>query len=322
MTAWAFAASKHHDPELLCALRAQALPRLGEFDAQKLTWTAWAFGSLAHYDAELLEGIRSEALSRIGEFTGQQLAMMAWSLAVFDLLDRRTLKGISSAIGALEEELQPEGLQSLFQATMAAALHPAAASSAREASEDEPLLPPKVHSAARSCWLASVEETSQSWTQLSVQSAMLRMGLSCTPEWRTPDGLFAVDVLVRLPDGMEVAVEVDGPTHFTMTEPRRELGATLLRRRLLASRLHGPSASVPYFEWDQVCGDHEREEAYLREKLGLGTGPLLPDLTTAAPTTDGLVTWEGTEAGICSAGDSGSPGSRRSTTKSRTGDPY
>jgi hypothetical protein len=266
MTAWAFATSKHYEPSLLWALRAQVLPRLHEFDAQKLTWTLWALASLAHNDSELLEEIRAEALGRIGEFTGQQLAMFAWSLAVFDLLDRGTLRGVCSAICDLEEELQPEGLQSLFQATMAAGAD----------SEAEPLLPPKILASARSCWLTSVEETRQSCTQLSVQSAMLRMGLACVPEWRTPDGLFAVDVLVMLPDGTEVAVEVDGPTHFTVTEPRRELGATLLRRRLLAARLRGPSASVPYFEWDQVCGDHRREEDYLREKLGLA--PLLPDL--------------------------------------------
>ena len=46
-------------------------------------------------------------------------------------------------------------------------------------------------------------------------------------------GGLAVDVLVRLPDGRAVAVEVDGPSHFCADDPKRPLGHTRLKRRLL-----------------------------------------------------------------------------------------
>ncbi len=43
-------------------------------------------------------------------------------------------------------------------------------------------------------------------------------------------GIYSVDI--ALPD-YKVAIEVDGPTHFTRTRPRRPLGPTLMKQRHL-----------------------------------------------------------------------------------------
>jgi hypothetical protein len=57
----------------------------------------------------------------------------------------------------------------------------------------------------------------------------------------------------------KIAVEPEGPARFTGTEPRRPLGSTLMRRRLL--RLAGwEGASVPFFEWDRIFGDEEEAD--------------------------------------------------------------
>lgn len=275
-TSWAFAASQNYVPRLFESISKATMPRLEEFDAQKLVWTCWAFGSLAHEDIGLMTALRGEAAKRVEEFNGQQLAMMAWGLAVFDLLDQSTLRSFSEALRASGKELQPEGLQCLFQAALAAAQH-----GGEEAAVERfaLLLPHGLQDTARQCWLASVADTSESRTQQSVQGALHRMGLSSAAEWTTPDGLFAVDMLVQLPKGgSTVAVEVDGPTHFTRNRPYRELGATILRRRLLEARLSGPLVSVPFFEWDRVKGDHSAEEAYLVGKLRAAIGgPILGD---------------------------------------------
>ena len=71
------------------------------------------------------------------------------------------------------------------------------------------------------------------------------MGVGCELEHRTKDGMFMLDI--GIPDGLgsgsvaegsaafgsPIAVEVDGPRHFTCSRPYRELGPTVLRRNLL-----------------------------------------------------------------------------------------
>ena len=84
-------------------------------------------------------------------------------------------------------------------------------------------------------------------------------------------GGLAVDVLVRLPDGRAVAVEVDGPSHFCADDPKRPLGHTRLKRRLL-EHAGLEAVSVPYYEWDRIphWSSMERER-YLQRKLGITT---------------------------------------------------
>ena len=82
----------------------------------------------------------------------------------------------------------------------------------------------------------------------------------------TPDGLFSVDVLLEAPGGRLVAVEADGPQHFTRTAPHQPLGQTILRQRLVQARVDGV-VSIPFFEWDQVGGEPAAQEAYLKSKL-------------------------------------------------------
>ena len=76
----------------------------------------------------------------------------------------------------------------------------------------------------------------------------------------TPQG-YSLDAVVRVGD-RDVAVEVDGPSHFLGRVPT---GATQLKRRQL--RAFGWSlVDVPYWEWNALNGDQERA-AYLRRKL-------------------------------------------------------
>ena len=65
-------------------------------------------------------------------------------------------------------------------------------------------------------------------------------------EVRTPLG-YSLDAVVDF-EGREVAVEVDGPSHFVGRAPS---GATALKRRQL--RAAGWALlSVPYWEWDEL----------------------------------------------------------------------
>lgn len=65
-----------------------------------------------------------------------------------------------------------------------------------------------------------------------------------------------VDMLVKLPGKSRlVALEFDGPSHFCSNDPRRPLGHTRLKRRLLAARGFNV-VSIPYLDWYALlpCG--------------------------------------------------------------------
>ena len=99
-----------------------------------------------------------------------------------------------------------------------------------------------------------------------MSEALVALGLACEEEARHESG-YSLDCRVSW-HGTQVAVEVDGPSHFVGRDPT---GATLLKRRQL-QRLGMPLLSVPYWEWDAFDGSSQpvqERAAYLRERLEL-----------------------------------------------------
>ena len=64
--------------------------------------------------------------------------------------------------------------------------------------------------------------------------------------------------------GARIAVEVDGPSHFTANRPHARLGSTALRDRLLRAKGFAV-APVPFYEWNELGGDEDARGRYLRE---------------------------------------------------------
>ena len=95
-------------------------------------------------------------------------------------------------------------------------------------------------------------------------ASLLALGLAPREEVRTPQG-YSLDAVVSH-GGREVAVEVDGPTHFLGRTPT---GTTALKRRQL--RAAGWALlPVPYWEWNALDSKAAKQE-YLRVALeGLG----------------------------------------------------
>jgi hypothetical protein len=112
-----------------------------------------------------------------------------------------------------------------------------------------------------------------------IASILGDLGIRHEMERLTDDGYFSVDVY--LPDG-DVALEIDGPTHFIKISGGGEGAApggvgdasrastrttmsTELRDLFLARR-HRVVLSVPWFEYDKLKGRTEKKE-YVAEKL-------------------------------------------------------
>ena len=125
-----------------------------------------------------------------------------------------------------------------------------------------PPLPPALAQRCRDAFCQA--EGAPSRLQRDVAASLRALGLAPREEERTPQG-YSLDAVVSH-GGREVAVEVDGPSHFLGRTPT---GATALKRRQL--RAAGWALlPVPYWEWDAL-GSEAAKQAYLQRALeGLG----------------------------------------------------
>lgn len=103
----------------------------------------------------------------------------------------------------------------------------------------------------------------------SLLSCNAQVDQSLEIEALTPDRCYSIDILLHM-HGKPLAIEVDGPHHFTQTQPYKVLGPTALRTRLLeAQGFH--VVSVPYFEWEAIASEDGRMQ-YLQQKLDTAAG--------------------------------------------------
>ena len=79
---------------------------------------------------------------------------------------------------------------------------------------------------------------------------------------------------------MQVAVEVDGPTHFMANAPDVPNGSTLWRNRMLQLR-SWRVVSVPVLQWSQLGSSAEKQRAYLLQRFAQA-GVQLPSATSSA----------------------------------------
>ena len=83
-------------------------------------------------------------------------------------------------------------------------------------------------------------------------------------EQPTPDGAFSIDITATTAAGVELAIEVDGPSHFIQPGNTLE-GGTQFRNRALAARGY-VVVSIPYREWSALRGAAQKQQ-YLLAKL-------------------------------------------------------
>jgi hypothetical protein len=114
---------------------------------------------------------------------------------------------------------------------------------------------------AERCHAAFVaEEGRPSRLQRQVVAALKALGHEPREEVRTPQG-YSLDAVVRI-SSREVAIEVDGPSHF-VGRTHAPTGATALKRRQL--RAAGWAlVPVPYWQWNALDATGQREHL-LRE---------------------------------------------------------
>jgi hypothetical protein len=231
-----------------------ALPQLHNFNEQNLSNTAWAYATAGHASPDLFEAVAQAALPQLRNFNSQNLSNTAWAFAVADA---------PSGMLFSESEFAELCTTAAFSDGELSQLHQWALW-IEERGEEWPRLPSPLAARCRAAFCA--EEGVPSKLQTQVATELVGLGLKLSEEVRTPQG-YSLDAVVVV-EGRDVAVEVDGPSHF-VGRTGTPSGSTILKRRQL--RAAGwPLLSVPYWEWDALgkIGNAAAKRAYLEQGLG------------------------------------------------------
>eukprot|EP00884_Botryococcus_braunii_P014143 jgi/Botrbrau1/2272/Bobra.101_2s0095.1 len=181
----------------------------------------------------------------------QEICNLCWSLVALDLLEGETLGALAGRLpelGLLEELTEAQSQQLLL---------------AEEQCPDA--LPRPVHLKAWRVANARHMDHIISGLHKEVVGILESLKVTHTVEGATPDGLLSIDVIIPRPGRTPVAVEVDGPLHFTALPPYRPLGHTALRDRFLQRRGF-VFLGVPFYEWSLLRG-HDEKRAFLVDRL-------------------------------------------------------
>jgi hypothetical protein len=129
---------------------------------------------------------------------------------------------------------------------------------------------------------------STSSSQRSVATALSRLGFDPQLEVQIFNGILTVDIVIELSAPAQsdstsqqpertsrVAIEFDGPTHFLRPAMGSRddrvgplNGKSRFRNTLIErSKVFSALVSIPFFEWDGIVGDVEKEGRYLLQKL-------------------------------------------------------
>ena len=227
--------------------------RLGGFTEQNLSNTAWAFATVGHASPELLNAISAEAVRwRLGGFDSQQLSNLAWAFAVFNPLSADELFSPPSFVtrcALLEATFSHSSLAQLHQWSLWR----------EERGAPWPELPRALRHACRDAFISQGEKPSR--LQAEVVQEIRSHDARVKEEHRCEASGYSIDALVTLKTGEQIAVEVDGPSHF-LGRSHQPTGASLLKHRQLrhfCRRLE----SVSYWDWDRSKELHwlpQREE--------------------------------------------------------------
>ena len=274
-TMWAFGKLQYAPQELLSALeqhpeQLQAL--MAASTAQGLANIAWACGQMGYKGrlaAVLLQQATQVEAGKQGNLKLQDLSNLCWAATVLDLQHSLPqVLQLAAATGGLWVDRVAETLQQMYQ------VHLWLLDSQLPAPNQglSGVLSPQQLQQCKEGWEQQLALSAQQQVtdlQQSVFAAVQQLPAGTWQkqpqlEQRTPDGAFSIDITATTAAGVQLAIEVDGLSHFIQPGNTLE-GATQFRNRALAARGY-VVVSIPFWEWDTLRGAEQKHQ-HLLSKL-------------------------------------------------------
>jgi tellurite resistance protein len=259
---WSIATLKVSDDRVITALSQACVDRVREMNAQEASNALWSIATLKVSDDHVITALSQACVDRVREMNAQDASNSLWSAAVLSITDTSITHSLISAVSDRFKSItQFEHAQQCLQA------HYFGLTLTEDAVKH-----------FHAILLAHPEPTSTSNQQLAVSSALTRLGYSPRLEVPIFDGVVTTDIVIemnRSDGGKErISIEFDGPSHYLSPAfgSRDRIGPmddqTHLRNALLKkSGLFERLITIPFYEWNEVQFNNEKEELYLKKKL-------------------------------------------------------
>jgi len=254
-TVWAFATAGESHLQLFNKLADEAIKRQHEFTDQGTANFLWAYASNGQVDEHLFSSLVPSVKDNLDKYNAQELANVAWAYSVANVNAPSVFnKEFINACLRNEESFELEELRQLHQWQLW-----------QEELKSDISLPSSLQ---KRCYEAFVsQDPTQSKLQDDVVSILSSLGLQPQEEVLLKSG-YRIDAVVEV-NGKQIAVEVDGPSHFLGRSSERT-GSTILKHRQVAALDGMTVVSIPYWEWDNLENDTEKKK-YVQSLLGFET---------------------------------------------------
>jgi len=267
---WGLAKLGHHPgAPFLQRVAAQIGLSVPAYRTQDLASTVWAYATFGLYPEGLVPALTNAFKAKVHEATPQALANFVWALITLGVVNSTILTLLvecSKVVHELENASKSDDsrksmcLVQLFQTWLAFSTSAPDALVVRLHHECDL----DAMNSAFNMWRSMQSNHNISGFQYEVSYVLDRLQIPHQHEFLSHNGLFSVDIAVIIPHkNLQIAIEVDGPTHFTVNtqEPK---GKTLLRNRILLNS-GWVVICVPFFEWHKSL---DANVHYMQHRLG------------------------------------------------------
>jgi hypothetical protein len=258
--------SDHYDEALLILTADHVVAAAEDLTMAHLQNVISSFARFRFSTPNFMPRMRSEVLRRVrekdAEMTSFRMIKFCWDFAVSEALNKKLWDAM---VDLVEKENDHAGGYSKLNETSRSMIFQCyllaeATNKTKPKNEgggDEGgwwKLPPALHSCCEQIWKTNVKEITISTFHSEVSHILSSMGVDHAIEHLTEDGLFSSDI--ALPQE-HIAVEVDGPHHFTVNT-FRPLANMFMRRALLEAR-GWRVASVAFYQWAGLDTEGKKE---------------------------------------------------------------